>query len=138
MKGGGDDETRTRDLPALQAGHQSLNEIFAFTLFYFIFAFYGTCAVRVFLGVDYFPWTLGFRVLRSSLIMPVESRFYILCGTDVVGTILEALDYVNKVRHGASGGIKKGARLRSNPLILLAGTTRLELATSGVTDLLMA
>jgi hypothetical protein len=61
---GGDDETRTRDLPAGSAGrsNQKFDVFLAFASFDFVLSFDRTGAARVFFRIDLFPGSLGFCV----------------------------------------------------------------------------
>ena len=61
---GGDDETRTRDLPADSAGrsNQGFDEIFAFTTLNLVFPPYCRRPIIELLIVHKFPWFLAFGV----------------------------------------------------------------------------
>jgi hypothetical protein len=53
----------------------------------------------VFFGIDKLPWPLGFGVLRSALIVTIETGGKILSRADVVRSIVFRMDYVDEVGH---------------------------------------
>ena len=71
--------------------------------------------------------------------MTLQPFFDVLCRTDVIGAILYALKYVNEVRHEGFLWLEslpvneKSLSQKDRLFYTVAGTTRLELATSGVT-----
>jgi hypothetical protein len=62
------------DLSALQAGrsNQGFHELSAFSPFDFYFPSHGGRSIREFIIINQFPRPLGFGMLRSTLIMPLE------------------------------------------------------------------
>jgi hypothetical protein len=79
--------------------NQILDEIFTFAIFDFYLVFLGFTPRGIFSMIYQAPWTFGFGVFRTPLVMPFNPICQIIGGADVIRTIILGLDYVNIERH---------------------------------------
>ena len=89
----------TRTELQLKFGDKLFYESRSLFLFNLIFTSDGTGTVRVEFKKYQFPWSLGFSVLRTPLVMPFNPILEIVGGADVVAAVFEALKYVDMERH---------------------------------------
>jgi len=68
-------------------------------LLYEVFAFSGGRTVRELFGIYNLPWAFAFGVTRSPLVVSFQTIFKVVCRADIIGAVLEALQYVNIERH---------------------------------------
>ncbi len=105
--------------------NQIFNKIFTFAIFNFQLAFLSFTSRGKFLAIYQPPWPFGLGIFWTPLVMPFNPICQVIGGTDVIGTIILGLDYVNIVRHKQKSLSRlwiEGNRLN----IKVAGTTRLE------------
>jgi len=65
--------------------------------------------------VDQLPGTLTSGEFGPSLVVALETGFYVLGGADIIGPIFLTLNNVYKVRHGTPEKNKKGLADKLTP-----------------------
>jgi len=88
--------------------NQFLNVRFAFSRFDLLFPLCCTGSVRVFLSIHYRPRLLGFCICRSSLVVAFKSIGEVLGGADVIGSVFETFNDINKITHNKKACLVNG------------------------------
>ncbi len=90
------------DLPALRTGRSNhfFNKCSAFLGLYLIFTLHRGRSVIEFFMVNELPGTISFCVFSSALVVALNPRIKILSGSDIITSVLLALEDVNVIGHG--------------------------------------
>ena len=59
----------------------------------------------MFLKIDQFPWSFGFGVFRTPLVMSFNSIIKIVSGTDIKAAVFDALEDVDEIVHNVKKGL---------------------------------
>ena len=78
---------------------QGFQELLGAAFFDRVFSLHGARSIRVLLFIDQFPGSFLFCVLGSYLVVVFKSGSYVLRGPDIVGSVFEASEDIDKNRH---------------------------------------